>query len=57
MKFFYLQKSDRRVILLLMCGIVAALIIISITESETPADNTLEQVKQKKENLKELLLF
>ena len=50
MKFFYLQKSDRRVILLLMCGIVAALIIISITESETPADNTLEQVKQKKES-------
>ena len=50
MKFFYLQKSDRRVILLLLCGIVAALIVISITESETPADNTLEQVMQKKES-------
>ena len=45
MKFFYLQKSDRHVITLLLCVIVAALAVIYFTDSREDETPAMEEVK------------
>ena len=45
MKFFYLQKSDRHVITLLLCVIVAALAVIYFTDSREDEIPAMEEVK------------
>lgn len=44
MKFFYLQKSDRHVITLLLCVIVAALAVIYLTDSREDEAPAMEEV-------------
>jgi DNA uptake protein ComE-like DNA-binding protein len=48
MKFFYLQKSDRHVITLLLCVIVAALAVIYFTDSREDEAPAMEEVKAPK---------
>ena len=48
MKFFYLQKSDRHVITLLLCVIVAALAVIYFTDSREDETPAMEEVKAPK---------
>ena len=48
MKFFYLQKSDRHVITLLLCVIVAALAVIYFTDSREDEAPVMEEVKAPK---------
>ncbi|MBQ3752802.1 MAG: helix-hairpin-helix domain-containing protein [Prevotella sp.] len=48
MKFFYLQKSDRHVITLLLCVIVAALAVIYFTDSREDESPAMEEVKAPK---------
>lgn len=48
MKFFYLQKSDRHVITLLLCVIVAALAVIYLTDSREDEAPAMEEVKAPK---------
>ena len=48
MKFFYLQKSDRHVITLLLCVIVTALAVIYFTDSREDETPAMEEVKAPK---------
>ena len=48
MKFFYLQKSDRRVILALLCIAVVSLIAIFFFIDDHPGEGTLKQVEKPK---------
>lgn len=48
-KFFYLQKTDRKVIVILLCVIVAALTVLIFTEGRQE-ESTLKQVSTDKEN-------
>ena len=48
MKFVYLQKSDRHVITLLLCVIVAALAVIYFTDSREDESPAMEEVKAPK---------
>ena len=48
MKFFYLQKSDRHVITLLLCVIVAALAVFYFTDSREDETPAMEEVKAPK---------
>ena len=48
-KFFYLQKSDRKVIVVLLCVIVAALTVLIFTEGRQE-ESTLKQVSADKDN-------
>ncbi len=48
MKFFYLQKSDRHVITLLLCVIAAALAVICFTDSREEDSSALQEVKTTK---------
>ena len=43
-EFFYLRKSDRKVILTLLCVIVVALVVIFLTGGENNASNALSAV-------------
>ena len=49
MKFFYLQKSDRNTILLLLCIIVAAIAVIQLTDSEKPSEGIEQETTDKKQ--------
>ena len=49
MKFFYLQKSDRNTILLLLCIIVAAIAVIQLTDSEKPSEGIEQATTDKKQ--------
>ena len=47
-KFFYLQKSDRRTIIVLLCVIVVALAVIYLTEGQPEESSALEPVAMTK---------
>lgn len=50
MRFFYLQKSDRRVIVLLLCAVVAALAVIWLTDGRQQDDLTLKEEPVQRES-------
>lgn len=47
-EFFYLQKSDRKVILTLLAVIVSAFIVIGVTGEDATTPTTAQQKKQRK---------
>lgn len=46
MKFFYLQKSDRRVILALLCIAIVSLVAVFFFIDDHPGEGTLKQVEK-----------
>lgn len=48
MKFFYLQKSDRRVIIILLCIIVAALVVFYVADDGSNSHTALKQTSAPK---------
>lgn len=50
MKFFYLQKSDRRTIILLLCVIVAAVVIIKVIDDGSTEEAALTQLETDKQD-------
>ena len=49
MKFFYLQKSDRRTIILLLCVIVAAVVVIKVIDDGSTEEAALTQLETDKQ--------
>ena len=50
MKFFYLQKSDRRTIILLLCVIVAAVVVIKVIDDGSTEEAALTQLETDKQD-------
>ena len=50
MKFFYLQKSDRRTIILLLCVIVAAVVVMKVVDDGSTKEAALTQLETDKQN-------
>ena len=50
MKFFYLQKSDRRTIILLLCVIVAAVVVIKVIDDGSTEEAALTQLDTDKQD-------
>lgn len=50
MKFFYLQKSDRRTIILLLCVIVAAVVVMKTVDDGSTEEAALTQLETDKQD-------